>query len=308
MLRIVAPLRAMGAAIDGREHGDRLPLAIRGASLAAIDHETTIASAQVKTCILLAGLNATGRTSVTEPVLSRDHTERMMAAAGIPISTTGTTVLVEGGHAPGAVDWHIPGDISSALFFIVAATMIAGSDLTLTGIGLNPTRTGALEILRSMGAALDVEIDETIGGEPVGRIRARAAQLSGVEVTAQQIPSSIDEVPILAIAATQAEGTTIFHGIGELRTKESDRVAALAEGLTALGGAARLEGDSLVIEGPARLGGGEVRSHGDHRIAMAFAIAGLVSSSPVKVTEWSCVDTSFPGFLDALGRARGTGK
>lgn len=304
MLRVVAPLRAMGATIDGRDHADRLPLTIRGGHLTAIDHELTVASAQVKSALLLAGLAAEGTTSVSEPHPSRDHTERMLRAAGIRLTTEGATVSVEGGQVPIALGWEIPGDVSAAAFFVVAATLLAGSDLTIADVGLNPTRTGALGFLRTMGADIELSETRTAGGEPVGEIRVRSASLRGAELPADRVPSTIDEIPILAVAATQAEGTTVFRGIGELRAKESDRIAALVAGLSALGSGARAEGDDLVVEGPSRLAGGTLESHGDHRIAMAFAVAGLISAAPIKVKGWSSVDTSFPSFLEVLGKAQ----
>jgi 3-phosphoshikimate 1-carboxyvinyltransferase len=304
MLRVVAPLRAMGATIDGRDHADHLPLTIRGTHLLGCDHELAIASAQVKSALLFAGLAAEGTTSVTEPHASRDHTERMLRAAGVELTITGTTVSVAGGQAPGALGWEVPGDVSAAAFFVVAATLLAGSDLTITDVGLNPTRTGALDFLRAMGADIEVGAPRTPAGEPVGEVRVRATSLGAAELAADRVPSTIDEIPILAVAATQADGTSVFRGVGELRAKESDRVAALVAGLSALGAEARAEGDELVIEGPSRLGGGIVESHGDHRIAMAFAVAGLISDAPVKVKGWSSVETSFPSFLEVLGKAQ----
>lgn len=304
MLRVVAPLRQMGAAIDGRAHGDRAPLAIRGGDLSGIDLEMTVASAQVKTAVLLAGLRATGTTSVTEPVPSRDHTERMLAAAGIEVRAQGATVSVDGGE-PAPLDWRIPGDVSAAMFLVVAALLLPGSDLIITDVGINPTRSGGLDALAGMGAQLDVDVLDNVGGEPVGRIAARTSDLKGVRIADAEASGVMDEIPVLAVAATQAEGETVVTGAQELRVKESDRIAAMVEGLRALGADVEELPDGIVIRGPTRLAGGTIDSRGDHRIALAFAVAGLVAQGPVRVNGWGCVDTSFPEFLDVLGRAQG---
>lgn len=305
MLRVVAPLRAMGATIDGRAHGDRLPLSIRGGSLVGMDHSLSIASAQVKSALLLAGLGASGSTTVTEPHRSRDHTENMLRAAGVDISVDATTCSVTGGQRPDAMRWVVPGDISSAMFFVVAAALVGGSDLTISGVGLNPTRSGAVDVLRAMNADISVAVAGDACGEPVGDMMVRASTLHATTVSASAVPSLIDEIPVLAIAASQAEGRTVFEGVGELRAKESDRLTAIAEGLNSLGGDAEVDGDMLVVAGPTPLRGGSIDPLGDHRMAMAFAVAGLISGSTVQVKGWSCVDTSFPTFLDVLGRAQG---
>jgi 3-phosphoshikimate 1-carboxyvinyltransferase len=303
MLRVVVPLRQMGAVIDGRRHGDRAPLLIRGGGLSGIELETDVASAQVKTAILLAGLAASGTTSVTEPRASRDHTERMLAAAGVSVERTGTTARLEGGELPAARAWSVPGDISAALFLVVAATVVPNSDLVIDDVGLNPTRSAALDVLRSMGADIEVEEASTLDGEPRGRLRVRHSELHGVEISGERSPMLIDEVPALAIAATRAVGVTTFTGVGELRVKESDRIAALVTGISSLGGSAAAGPDGLEVHGGA-LGPGTIDPAADHRIAMAFAVAGLVASGPVTVSGWSCVDTSFPGFLDTLAQAQ----
>lgn len=304
MLRVVAPLRAMGATIDGRAHGDRLPLTMSGAPLVGMDHDLAVASAQVKGALLLAGLRAGGTTSVTEPGRSRDHTELMLAAAGVEVHRDGLTVSVDGAQHVSAVDWEVPGDISSAMYLMVAAVLRDGSELTLTNVGLNPTRTGALQVLRAMGADITTTATGSAVGEERGDIIVRASGLRATHVGADLIPALIDEIPVLAVAASQADGETVFEGVGELRTKESDRLTAVVDGLRALGGDAAAEGDRLVIRGPRRLAGNSVASGGDHRMAMAFAIAGLVSAAPVRVEGWSCVATSFPNFLDVLGAAQ----
>ena len=305
MLRVVVPLRQMGAVIDGRAHGELAPLAVRGGGLVGCDHELSVASAQVKTALLFAGLSAEGTTAVTEPGPSRDHTERMLAAAGADIAVAGRTVEVKGGAALAAGDRDVPGDISSAMFLIAAALLVPDSHLVLENVGLNPTRTAALDVLRDMGANL--EVTETGGtDEPVGTISVRHSELHGTTVGGDIVPALIDEIPILATLATQAEGRTEITGARELRVKESDRIAALSSGLTSLGARIEERPDGMVIEGPARLLGGEVESHHDHRIAMSFGVAGLVAESNVKVKGWSCVDTSFPEFLDLLGEAQRT--
>ena len=305
MLRVAAPLRQMGASVDGRSYGDLPPMTVRGGDLRGIDAELNVASAQVKTAILLAGLRAKGSTSVTEPGPSRDHTERMLAAAGVEVRRDGTTCSVDGGAQPLARDWRVPGDTSSALYLIVAALLVPESELTVTDVLLNPTRTGALDVLVRMGADLTVEEREVSGGEPRGDVTARSSALAGTAVEPAEVPGLIDDLPLLAVAAAQAEGTTTIAGAAELRVKESDRIAAMVAGLRALGGAAEESPDGMTIRGPTRLAGGAVDSLGDHRVAMSFAIAGLVSDEGVKVSRWSCVDTSFPGFLDVLGRAQG---
>jgi 3-phosphoshikimate 1-carboxyvinyltransferase len=304
MLRVVAPLRQMGARIDGRRYGDRAPLFVRGGELSGLDYESTVASAQVKTAVLLAGLRASGSTSIVEPALSRDHTERMLTAAGVPVERDGLTVTVPGGSDVGAMNWVVPGDVSAAMFFVVAALILPGSDLTIASVGLNPTRIAALDVLGRMGARIEIEIKKEEGGEPTGDLRIEHSELNGTEVAPQEIPALIDEIPALAIAGTQARGATVIRGASELRVKESDRVAALADGLQRLGADVEELDDGLIVRGPSQLQGGEVHSQRDHRIAMAFAVAGLAAADRVRVRDWSCVETSFPGFLDALDGAR----
>ncbi len=305
MLRVAAPLRQMGATVDGRRYGDLPPMVVRGGSLRAIDAELSVASAQVKTALLLAGLRAEGTTTVTEPGPSRDHTERMLAAGGVEVERSGTTCSVTGGRGPRPLEWDVPGDTSSALYLLVAALLVPGSELTVTGVLLNPTRTAALDVLARMGADLTIEEKEVVCGEPRGDVTARASSLVATDIEPGEVPGLIDELPLLAVAASQAEGTTVVAGAGELRVKESDRVAAMVGGLRAIGAAAEERPDGFAVEGPAPLTGGAVDSFGDHRVAMSFAIAGLLSAEGVRVSRWSCVDTSFPGFLDVLGRAQG---
>lgn len=303
MLRVVAPLRQMGARIDGRDHGNLAPLVVRGGGLSGIDIDLPVASAQVKSALLLAGLSADGATTVREPGASRDHTERMLSALGVPIRVESRSVSIEGAHEIPAFRAVIPGDISSALFLIVAAAVIPGSDLTITGVGLNPTRTAALDVLRWMGADIDHSVDREELGEPIGSVRVRHSELKGVEIPGDLVPALIDEIPVLAIAAAQADGATVFSRVGELRVKESDRIEAIAEGLRALGGRIEVATDGFTVHGGGPLHGGVVDSQGDHRIAMAFAVAGMAIGEKVRVERWSCVDTSFPEFLDVMGEA-----
>jgi 3-phosphoshikimate 1-carboxyvinyltransferase len=304
MLRVVAPLRQMGASVDGRRHGDLAPLTIRGGGLRGIDLEMDIASAQVKSAVLLAGLAAEGPTRVTEPHRSRDHTERMLAAAGVGVRVEGEAVSVDGRAEVAAREWAVPGDISSALFLIAAAACLDGSDLTIADVGLNPTRIGALGILTAMGAELEVETTDAAAAEPVGVVRARGSNLVGVTISGEDAATFIDEVPLLAVAATQAQGETIFQGMSELRVKESDRIETMVEGLATLGGNVAATPDGLVVRGPTELRGGEVDSRGDHRVALAFAVAGLLTAERVRIRQWSCIETSFPEFLDVLSGVR----
>jgi 3-phosphoshikimate 1-carboxyvinyltransferase len=300
MLRAVVPLRQMGASIDGRAHGDRAPLTVRGEVLHAVQVDLSVASAQVKTALLLAGLRADGTTVVTEPAASRDHTERMLGARGARVERDGLSVSVRGGEEIIPMDMTVPGDLSSAAFLIVAALLCPGSEIELQRVGLNPTRSGLLETLVEMGASIRTDATDGDGGEPAGSVWVEHSQLTGVDVDVS--PSLLDEVPILCIAATQAEGRTHIRGAGELRVKESDRIAAMTDGLTRLGADVEAHPDGLVITGPTPLGGGDIDPRGDHRIALAFAIAGLISQDNVVVHGWSCVGTSFPEFLDVLAR------
>lgn len=304
MLRVVAPLRQMGAILDGRAHGDRLPLLVRATRLAGIDHELAVPSAQVKTALLLAGLGAEGTTSVTEPVASRDHTERMLEAVGIELSRTGTTTSIDGGQDLAARDWHVPGDVSAAMFLVVGALLRPDARVTIPDVGINPTRTAGLDVLRSMGGDVDVVEEGERSGEPVGKITARHSRLHAARIEGDRVPALIDELPILAVAAAMAEGDTVIRDAGELRVKESDRIARVVEGLRVIGADAEQLPDGMIVRGPATLRAGTVDGTGDHRIAMAFAVAGLLADVPVTVTGWSSTETSFPGFLDALGQLR----
>jgi 3-phosphoshikimate 1-carboxyvinyltransferase len=302
--RIAEPLRLMGARLRCRE--DRLPpLEIEGGPLHGISYELPVASAQVKSCLLFAGLLAEGETRVVEPLPTRDHTERMLAAAGAEVGRDGDAVTVRSADRlePGAI--VVPADFSSAAFFIVAALLVPGSDVTLSDVGLNPTRTGLLAILERMGAAIEVEPEGERGGEPIGRVRIRPSRLRGVEVGGAEVPLAIDELPLVALAACFAEGTTTIRDAVELRRKESDRVATVAEALTALGGKVEPAEDGMAIEGSGGLRGGKVDSHGDHRIAMLGAVAGLASREGVEVKGMDAAAVSYPGFEDDLASLLG---
>lgn len=308
MGRVMTPLSQMGASIQGSD-GERPPLRIAGGqSLRGIHYDLPMASAQVKSCVLLAGLYAEGRTSVTEPAVTRDHTERMLRGFGYQVErdSKGVISLAGGGGLQGC-EIDIPGDISSAAFFMVAASIAPGSDLLLTHVGMNPTRTGIVELLRLMGADITVQDETEVGGEPVADLHIRSASLQGMDIPEHLIPLAIDEFPVLFVAAACAEGRTVLRGAEELRVKESDRIAAMAEGLTTLGVAAEVLDDGIIIDGfgdAGSFGGGEVHSHHDHRIAMSFAVAALRASDRVLVSEADNVATSFPGF-DALARGLG---
>lgn len=304
MLRVVSPLRQMGARIDGRDHGNLAPLTVRGGELKGIDLETSVASAQVKSAVLLAGLAATGETTVIEPALSRDHTERMLAAAGVEVRRDGLAVSVTGGERPGTREWAVPGDPSAAIFMVLAALLVPGSAVTIEDVCLNPTRIAGLEALVEMGGAVEMIPTGENAGDPVGTVTATHSELHGIELDPERVPSLIDEIPALCVAAAAATGTTTFRGAAELRLKESDRIASMAAGLTALGVDVEEFPDGLAIRGGTPLEGGEIDPHGDHRVAMSFAIGGLIARDKVRVLDWSCVETSFPGFLEVLGEAQ----
>ena len=302
MKRVSDPLGAMGAVIATAAVG-RPPLRIAGGrKLHGIDYQMPVASAQVKSCLLLAGLYADGETSVTEPAPTRDHTERMLRGFGYAVKTQGARVSVQGGGRLKACDIDVPADISSATFFLVGASIAPGSDLVLEHVGVNPTRIGVINILKLMGANLELLNPREAGGEPVADIRVRAAKLRGIRIPDDQVPLAIDEFPTLFIAAACAQGETVLTGAHELRVKESDRIAVMAQGLKHLGIAVRETPDGIVIQG-GRLQGGEVDSHGDHRIAMSFALAALAASGPITVRDCKNVDTSFPGFAKLAAHA-----
>ena len=296
MRRVTDPLAQMGARIDS--HEGMPPLRLRGGSaLRGIRYELPIASAQVKSALLLAGLYANGTTEIIEPHPTRDYTERMLSAFGWPIAFEPGRAQLEGGHRLRATNVEVPADFSSAAFFVVAASIVPGSELRLPGVGLNPRRTGLLQALRLMGADITVERQRAAGGEPVGDLLVRHAPLHGIELPKALVPDMIDEFPVLFIAAAAAAGRTLVRGAAELRVKESDRIAAMATGLRALGVAFEETPDGAIIDG-GTIGAGTTESLTDHRIAMSFAVAGLVATGPVRINDCRHVATSFPGFFE----------
>jgi 3-phosphoshikimate 1-carboxyvinyltransferase len=296
MRRVTDPLALMGARID--THEGLPPLHVRGGqSLRGISYTLPVASAQVKSALLLAGLYAQGETEVIEPHPTRDYTERMLAAFGWPIEFSPGRARLTGGHTLRATNVDVPADFSSAAFFLVAGSIVPGSELHLPAVGLNPRRTGLLQALRLMGADIRVENERESGGEPVGDLVVRHAPLHGIELPEALVPDMIDEFPALFVAAMAASGKTVVRGAAELRVKESDRLAAMATGLRALGASVDETPDGATIHG-GPLGGGVIESHGDHRIAMSFAAAGLIASGTVRINDCSNVATSFPGFLE----------
>ena len=297
MGRVAKPLREMGARIETASDG-RPPLRIYGeGGLMGMDYGMPMASAQVKSCLLLAGLYASGSTSVTEPAPTRDHTERMLKGFGYPVAVDGARVTVEPGHKLTACKIDVPADISSAAFFMVAASIAEGSDLLLEHVGINPTRIGVINILRAMGGDITIENEREVGGEPVADVRVRYAALKGIDIPVDQVPLAIDEFPALFIAAACAEGRTVLRGAEELRVKESDRIQVMADGLQALGVYAEPTPDGIIIEGGS-IHGGSVESHGDHRISMSFSVASLRATGDIHISDCANVATSFPGFIE----------
>jgi 3-phosphoshikimate 1-carboxyvinyltransferase len=299
MKRVTEPLALMGADIRTTEKGTA-PLEITGRAgqLQAIDYIMPMASAQVKSCLLLAGMYAQGETSVIEPAPTRDHTERMLSGFSYPVKQQGGKVSITAGGKLTATDIDVPSDISSAAFFLVGTSIAAGSDMVLRHVGINPTRTGVISILRLMGASIEILNERVVGGEPVADLHVVYKPLKGIDIPEELVPLAIDEFPVLFVAAACAEGQTKLSGAEELRVKESDRIQVMADGLQILGVDARPTADGMVIQGRGKIGGGTVASHGDHRIAMAFAIAGLRASAPITIIDCANVNTSFPEFKD----------
>lgn len=298
MNRVIRPLTMMGAEIAS--DGGMPPLQIKGVrDLAGINYRLPVASAQVKSAILLAGLRAEGDITIEEPAVTRDHTERMLRSMGAVVTQGGTRIQMRGGQSLNGVQVEVPADLSSAAFLILAATIGKAVTLEIPGVGINPTRTGMIDILQAMGADISLNNVRLQGEEPVADLIVRSASLTGIDVDPAKVSLAIDEFPVLFIAAACAEGRTRFSGIGELRVKESDRIFAMADGLRALGISVDESEDGAVVQG-GRIRGGHVASHGDHRIAMSFAIAGTVADHPVTVSDTRNVDTSFPGFVDCL--------
>ena len=306
MGRIVQPLQQMGASIMGRGGNTLAPLAIRGGSLRSIEYEMPVASAQVKSCLMLAGLSASGPTVLHQPALSRDHTERMMTAMGARVDTDGLALTLHPGRLE-AVDVAVPGDISSAAFWMVAGLIHPNARVTITGVGLNPSRAGIIDALQMMGAgdALRLENERVEGGEPVADVVASSGSLKGIELGGEIIPIMIDELPVLAVAACFAEGDTVIRDAAELRVKESDRIATTVSELTRLGGNLEPRDDGMVIHGVGRLTGAEVESHGDHRLAMSMAVAGLAASGATVVHGAEDASVSYPTFWEHLAAIGG---
>lgn len=304
MRRVSEPLRAMGARVDGRADGAFAPLVVRGNDLHGVRHDLPIASAQVKSALMLAGLQADGTTEIISPAISRDHSERMLAALGVPVEVEGRCVRVRAG-APVPFQLDVPGDPSSAAFFVVAALITPGSDLTIESLSLNPTRTGFVEVLRRMGAEIAIEpIDERCG-EPVGELRVHAGPLVATTIEADEIPNVQDEIPALAVAAAFADGVTEVRGAAELALKESNRIGALHQELSELGLAVETRTDGLVIRG-GQPRAALVKSHGDHRIAMALAVAANAIDGESTVRGWQAVSSSYPEFADDFARLTST--
>ena len=299
MKRVTEPLAAMGAVIKTTEKGTA-PLEITGQDgrLQAIDYTMPMASAKVKSCLLLAGMYAQGETSVTEPAPTRDHTERMLSGFSYPVKRQGNKVSISAEGKLTATEIDVPSDISSAAFFLVGASIAPGSDITLRHVGINPTRTGVISILRLMGASIDVLNEREVGGEPVADLRVVSRPLKGIDIPEELVPLAIDEFPVLFIAAACAEGQTRLSGAEELRVKESDRIQVMADGLKLLGVDASPTADGMIINGGNDIQGGVVESHGDHRIAMAFSIAGLRAKGTITIRDCANVNTSFPEFKD----------
>jgi len=296
MERVAAPLREMGAVIETAEQG-RPPMKIKGGNrLKGMHYDMPMASAQVKSCMLLAGLYADGETSVTEPAPTRDHTERMLNGFGYPVTREGATASLNGGGSLTATKIDVPADISSAAFFLVAASITPGAKLTIQHVGMNPTRVGVINILRAMGGNIEISNESLVGGEPVADLTVCYSPLKGINIPEDQVPLAIDEFPVLFIAAVCAEGKTVLTGAEELRVKESDRIQVMADGLKAVGVETRVTPDGIEIESQ-EIQGGTVDSHGDHRIAMAFAVASLRAKADITINDCANVATSFPNFV-----------
>ncbi len=304
MKRIIEPLSRMGAKLLGRENGNLAPLAISGGILNAIGYESPVSSAQIKSAIMLAGLYANGETAVREPSLSRDHSERMFRLFGASLDTFQNGVTIRGGIELQGQEIGVPGDISSAAFFIVAALITKGSELLIRNVGVNPTRTGIIDILIAMGAKLELKNEREVSGEPVADLLVRYSSLKATQISGDVVPRAIDEFPAICIAAACAEGTTTVRNAHELRVKETDRIAAMATNLRIMGVTVTECEDGMDISGIEQLNGGQMESFGDHRIAMSMSIAGLISTSEITINDIDCVATSFPNFYSILDSFR----
>ncbi|MFD1038681.1 3-phosphoshikimate 1-carboxyvinyltransferase [Virgibacillus byunsanensis] len=302
MNRVVSPLKQMGAYFDGRSEGDYLPISIRGGNLSPIKYTLPVKSAQVKSAILFAGLLTDGTTEVIEPTSTRDHTEIMLQAFGADVAKSDQHIKVTNKQQLTATDVFVPGDISSAAFFLVAAAIVPNSTLTLENVGLNKTRTGIIDVLKQMGGSVSINANEAIKTEPTGDITVDYSELTGITIGGDIIPRLIDELPIIALLATQAKGKTVIRDAGELRLKETDRIAAVVEGLSNLGARIEATEDGMIIHGQTPLKGGHVTSYDDHRIAMMAAISSLITKEDVVIDDTSSVAISYPGFFDDLNQ------
>ncbi|MFP7493796.1 3-phosphoshikimate 1-carboxyvinyltransferase [Terribacillus saccharophilus] len=300
MDRVVHPLRQMGGKINGREQGKYLPLAVDGQRLSSLTYRTPVKSAQVKSALLLAGLLAEGETEISEDVKTRDHTEQMLKSFGANLDVTGTTVTIQGGQKLTGTDVYVPGDISSAAFFLAAACLVPGSDITLTNTGLNETRTGILDVLRDMGADMEITEHKIQAGERIGDIRIKYRPLKHTEIGGEIIPRLIDELPILALLATQADGETVIKDAEELRFKETDRIDAIASTLRSFGAKVETTADGMRIPGNQTLHGSTADSFGDHRIGMMIAIASLIAEGETVLTDAASINISYPSFFADL--------
>jgi 3-phosphoshikimate 1-carboxyvinyltransferase len=300
MRRVVDPLRLMGASISGENRGERLPLSIQGGALHGIDFASPIASAQVKTALILGGMQAAGSTIYREPELSRDHTERILKYLGASIEQSSDRLIIKSTYLQNASSLSVPGDLSSAAFALVAAAIVPGSEVRVTGVGLNPTRTGILDALRDFGAEVEIGDLEEVCGEPRGTVTVRAADRRGIEIAGADVVRTIDELPLVGVLGAFAEGETTIRDAAELRVKESDRIATLAAGLTAMGARVETFADGMSINGLGSIQGGSAESKGDHRIAMALAVAGLAAEGETAIDGWEVVGVSYPEFLSDL--------
>lgn len=300
MKRVIEPLRKMGAHISGRSGGQYTPLAVQGKALKGIDYQMPVSSAQVKSAILLAGIQAEGTTIVRETEITRDHTERMLRQFGVNVQSDNGIIQIKGGQKLTSTHVDVPGDISSAAFFLVAGAIANTSEITLENVGLNPTRSGIIDVLKQMGATLEIEESTSFGEEPVGTITIRNSSLQGIEVSGHLIPRLIDEIPIIALLATQANGVTVIKDAAELKVKETDRIMAVVTELKKLGAEIEATDDGMIIKGPTKLSGGQINSYGDHRIGMMGAIASVISSSSIEVNDPSCISVSYPNFFEHL--------
>ncbi|MFF3100336.1 3-phosphoshikimate 1-carboxyvinyltransferase [Viridibacillus arvi] len=298
MKRVINPLREMGAKITGRMDGQFTPLAIQGTKLKAIDYTMPVASAQVKSAILLAGINAEGTTIIREKEVSRDHTERMLRQFGAEITTEDGIVSLQGGQQLTATHVAVPGDISSAAFFLVAGAVAKNSEITLENVGLNPTRTGIIDVLQEMNAKMSIEIDDESAAEPTGTITVSTSELQGTTIGGDVIPRLIDEIPILALLATQANGQTVIKDAEELKVKETDRITAVVDELKKLGADIVATDDGMIINGPTPLTGSTIRTYGDHRIGMMGAIAALITKGAIELDDADCIAVSYPTFFE----------